>query len=99
MMGRPILKKQTGYRLYRPSAVAVANTLADIPFSASRILVFDIIVYFMAHLDRSAGGFFVFHLFNYMTFLAIQGFFRTIGLLCATPDSAIRLVTIFFPSL
>ena len=99
MMGRPILRKQVGYRMYRPAAVAVANTLSDIPFSALRVLVFDIIIYFMAHLDRSAGGFFVFHLFNYMAFLAVQGFFRTLGLLCSRPDSAIRIATIFFPNL
>lgn len=45
MLGRPIMHKQTAYGFYRPGAVALANTLADIPFSASRILVYNIIVY------------------------------------------------------
>ena len=45
MLGRPILHRQTGYGLYRPSAIAIGNTLADIPFSGVRILVFNIIVY------------------------------------------------------
>ncbi|EEB92446.1 hypothetical protein MPER_09042, partial [Moniliophthora perniciosa FA553] len=36
MLGRPILHKQTNYGMYRPSAIAIANTLADIPFSAVR---------------------------------------------------------------
>lgn len=63
MLGRPILKKQTGYSFYRPAAFAIANTVADIPFSATRVLIYDIIIYFMSHLARSAGGFFTYHLF------------------------------------
>ncbi|KAI0273384.1 pleiotropic drug resistance ABC transporter [Gloeopeniophorella convolvens] len=99
MMGRPIIKKQTGYGFYRPAAVQVANTLADMPFSSVRILLYDIIIYFMVHLDRSPGGFFTFHLINYTAFLAMQGFFRTIGLFCKNFDTAIRLAIFFFPNI
>ncbi len=45
MLGRPILHKQTSFGFYRPGAVALANTLADIPFSATRIFVYNVIVY------------------------------------------------------
>ncbi|KAI0064587.1 hypothetical protein BV25DRAFT_1869256 [Artomyces pyxidatus] len=99
MLGRPIMKKQTGYGLYRPAAIQIANTLADIPFSATRILIYDIIIYFMAHLARSAGGFFTFHLFNYTAFLTMQGFFRCIGLFCSNFDTAFRVAVFFFPNL
>lgn len=44
MLGRPILYKQTDFKFFRPSALPLANTLADIPFSFSRILIFNIIV-------------------------------------------------------
>ena len=44
MLGRPILYKQTDFKLFRPSALPLAETLADIPFSFSRILIFNIIV-------------------------------------------------------
>jgi len=98
MVGRPILRKQTSYRLYRPAAIALANTLADVPFSSLRILIFNIIVYFMTRLDRSAGGFFVFHLFINVAYLTIQGLFRTLGLLCVNPDSAFRVATLFIPA-
>ncbi|KIK62247.1 hypothetical protein GYMLUDRAFT_42191 [Collybiopsis luxurians FD-317 M1] len=98
MIGRPILRKQTSYSMYRPSAIAIANTLADIPFSAVRILLFDICVYFMSNLNRSAGGFFAFHIFNYVAFLTMQGFFRTFGQLCTNFDSAFRLATFFIPN-
>ncbi|KAI0789262.1 ABC-2 type transporter-domain-containing protein [Abortiporus biennis] len=99
MLGRPILKKQTSYSLYRPAAIAIANTLADIPFSAVRILIYDIIIYFMTHLARSAGGFFTYHLFIYLAFLTMQGFFRTFGLLCSNFDIAFRLATFFVPNM
>lgn len=48
---------------------------------------------------RSAGAFFTFHLFVYVAFLALQGFFRTFGLLCVSFDSAFRLATFFLPSM
>jgi len=73
MVGRPIFFKQTSYKLFRPAALSLANTLADLPFSAIRILVFNIIVYFMANLRRSAGAFWIFHLFVYVAFLTLQG--------------------------
>jgi CDP-diglyceride synthetase len=73
MLGRPILRKQTSYSMYRPSAIAVANTIADLPFSAARVLVFNLPVYFMSNLSRTAGGFWTFHLFNYVAYLTMQG--------------------------
>lgn len=71
MLGRPILKKQTAYSFYRPAAIAIANTVADVPFSAARVLIYDIIIYFMSHLNRSAGGFFTYHLFVSAIFSAV----------------------------
>jgi ATP-binding cassette, subfamily G (WHITE), member 2, SNQ2 len=85
--------------MYRPSAIALANTLADLPFSASRVLLFNIIVYFLSGMHRSAGAFFTFHLFNYVVYLAMQGFFRTFGLICVNFDSAFRLAVFFIPNL
>lgn len=73
MIGRPIFLKQTGYKLFRPGALSLANTLADLPFSALRVLLFDIIVYFMVGLRRNAGGFFTFHVLIYIAFLTMQG--------------------------
>ncbi|KAF9225228.1 hypothetical protein BS17DRAFT_778327 [Gyrodon lividus] len=99
MLGRPIVNKQTTYGFYRPAAIVFANFFADIPFSAVRVFVFDVIVYFMPKLARSAGGFWTYHLFVYMAYLAMQGFFRTFGLLCVNFDSAFRLATFFIPNM
>ncbi|KAF9010854.1 ABC-2 type transporter-domain-containing protein [Cyathus striatus] len=98
MLGRPILRKQTSYSMYRPSAIALANTFADLPFSATRILLYNIVIYFMVGLHRSAGAFFTFHLFNYIAYLTMQGFFRTFGLICFNFDSAFRLAAFFIPN-
>lgn len=62
-------------------------------------MLFSIIVYFMTGLDRSAGGFFTFHLFNYVAYLVMQGLFRTLGLVCFNFDSAFRLAVFFIPNL
>ncbi|KIJ66534.1 hypothetical protein HYDPIDRAFT_86385 [Hydnomerulius pinastri MD-312] len=99
MLGRPIVNKQTVYGLYRPAAIVFANFFADLPFSAVRVFIFDVIVYFMPKLSRSAGGFWTFHLFVYLAYLAMQGFFRTFGLLCVNFDSAFRLATFFVPNI
>ena len=99
MLGRPIIRKQTDYGFYRPAAYQIANTLADMPFSATRILIYDIIIYFMTHLARSPGRFFTFHLINYTAFLTMQGFFRTIGLFFSDYHTAYRMAMAIFPNL
>lgn len=44
----------------------------------------------MVGLHRSAGAFWTFHLFSYLGFLIIQGYFRTLGLMCQKFDIAFR---------
>lgn len=99
MIGRPVVRKQTDYGFYRPAAYQIANLLADLPISAIRVLLFDIIVYFMSGLQRSAGRFFTFHLINYVAFLAMQGFFRTVGLFFSSYHTAFRVAVAIFPNL
>ncbi|KAH9966146.1 ABC-2 type transporter-domain-containing protein [Russula dissimulans] len=89
--GRSVLEKQEKYRFYRPSALALGNALSDLPFSSIRVLVYDVIVYFMVDLHRSADAFWTFHLFNYMAFLSIQGLFRTLGFFFSSYDAAFRM--------
>lgn len=51
-------RQQTGFAFYRPAALTVAGTLADAPLQMFVILIFCLIVYFMAGLYNSAGAFF-----------------------------------------
>ncbi|EKM61431.1 uncharacterized protein PHACADRAFT_248034 [Phanerochaete carnosa HHB-10118-sp] len=99
MMGRPILKKQTSYCLYRPAATVLANTLADMPFSFVRVTIYNIIIYFMTGLDRSAGAFFTFELMVYLAYLTMQGFFRTMGNLFSSFHAAFRISAFFVPNM
>ena len=48
---------------------------------------------------RSAGEFFTFHLFVYLSYLAMQGSFRTFELLCISFDSVFRLAIFFLPNI
>ncbi|KAH9999357.1 P-loop containing nucleoside triphosphate hydrolase protein [Russula vinacea] len=97
--GRGVLHKQTSYSLYRPSALALGNALSDLPFSIVRVLVYDVIIYFMANLRRSGDAFWTFHLFNYVVFLSIQGLFRTLGFVFSSYDAAFRLGAFLVTSL
>jgi ATP-binding cassette subfamily G (WHITE) protein 2 (SNQ2) len=63
MQGRPIMYKQVQYRFYRPGALSIAQTLADLPMNALKIMIFDIIIYFLSGLARTAGAFFTNYLF------------------------------------
>ncbi|KAG9038328.1 hypothetical protein FRB95_001740 [Tulasnella sp. JGI-2019a] len=99
MVTRPIFLKQTAYKLFRPAALSIANTVADIPFSLTRVFVFNIILYFMTGLHRSGGAFFTFHFLVWIAFLTMQGIFRTIGVLCPNFDSAFRVAVIIVPNL
>ncbi|KAH8903496.1 hypothetical protein BR93DRAFT_189438 [Coniochaeta sp. PMI_546] len=99
MMGRPIVNKHKAYAFHRPSALWIAQIFVDQAFSASQILLFSIIVYFMTNLVRTAGAFFTFYLLILSGNIAMTLFFRIIG--CASPDfdSAIKfavlLITFF----
>jgi ATP-binding cassette subfamily G (WHITE) protein 2 (SNQ2) len=95
MMGKSILYRQSGYRFFRPGAFAVAAVLADIPYNASNIFIFTIILYFMGGLYASAGAYFIFLLFIFTTFMVMSGFFRTLGVGTSDYNVAARLASIF----
>lgn len=93
MTGRPIVNKHRAYTFHHPSALWIAQLIVDLAFSAVQIMVFSITVYFMCHLVREAGAFFIFYLMIVSCYLAISLFFRTVGCVCPDFDVAIRLVT------
>ncbi|GAA5921798.1 hypothetical protein JCM3775_001825 [Rhodotorula graminis] len=76
---RPIVVRQRGYAMIRPSADILAMTLVDLPFKAISIIVFDIVLYFMAGLGYTADQFFIFLLFTYITNIAMLIFFRMLA--------------------
>lgn len=92
MTGRPIVNKHRAYAFHRPSALWIAQMLVDLAFSATQILVFSIMVYFMCGLVLDAGAFFTFYIVIVTSYLAMALFFRTIGCLCPDFDVAVRIV-------
>ncbi|MBW0499304.1 hypothetical protein O181_039019, partial [Austropuccinia psidii MF-1] len=93
MLGRPIMWRQTGFCFYRPGALAMANSISDIPFSAPKIFLFSLILYMMAGLTRTAGAFFTYIVIVYFTFLALSSFFRFLGAISFSFDTAARLAS------
>ncbi|KAF4626552.1 hypothetical protein G7Y89_g11606 [Cudoniella acicularis] len=99
MIGRPIVNKHKAYTFHRPSALWIAQIIVDLAFSATQILIFSIIVYFMCGLVRDAGAFFTFYIVIVCGYLAMTLFFRTVGCLCPDFDYAIKfaatIITLF----
>lgn len=99
MIGRPIVNKHKAYTFHRPSALWIAQITVDLAFSATQILIFSIIVYFMCGLVREAGAFFTFYLIIVSGYLAMTLFFRTVGCFCPDFDYAIKfaatIITLF----
>ncbi|ODN86072.1 ATP-binding cassette transporter [Cryptococcus wingfieldii CBS 7118] len=94
MLGRSVLYRQNEYRFYRPAAFAVASVMADIPYNASLIFIFSIILYFMGGLYSSGGAFFIFFLFIFLTFMVMSSFFRTLGVATSDYNVAARLASV-----
>ncbi|KAJ8294266.1 Brefeldin A resistance protein [Rhodotorula toruloides] len=76
---RPVVVRQRNFAQLRPSADAFAQTLVDVPFKFVTVVVFDIVLYFMAGLGYSADQFFIFLLFTFITTMAMLIFFRMLA--------------------
>ncbi|KAI1087230.1 ABC-2 type transporter-domain-containing protein [Rostrohypoxylon terebratum] len=94
MTGRPIVNKHKAYTFHRPSALWIAQIFVDTAFSAVRILVFSIIVYFMSNLNRTPGAFFTFYLLIIVGNIAMTLYFRIIGCLSPDFDYAIKFAVV-----
>ncbi|KAG9324330.1 hypothetical protein KVV02_006576 [Mortierella alpina] len=90
LQGRPILYKLKQYAMYRPSAFGLAQVLLDIPIVVVNNLLFSIVLYFLAGLQRTAGKFFVFVLVLTLASLCMTSFFRMWGCASKTFDDATK---------
>lgn len=76
---RPIVEKHKTYALYHPSADAFASIVTELPAKVITCIAFNVILYFMVNLRRTAGHFFYYLLMNFTATLAMSHLFRTIG--------------------
>ncbi|KAF9088861.1 hypothetical protein BGX23_007058 [Mortierella sp. AD031] len=90
MQGRPILYKHKNFAMYRPSAFAIAQICVDIPLIIVQIILFAVVLYFMAGLQLEAGKWFLFCLILFLTALCMTAFFRMWAATSATFDAASR---------
>lgn len=88
---RPIMLKHKAFSFYRPSAYAIAQTVVDLPLVLVQVLLFDIVIYFMAGLARTPSQFFISLLILFVQTLSMYSFFRAIGALVASLDVATRI--------
>ncbi|KKA28728.1 hypothetical protein TD95_004420 [Thielaviopsis punctulata] len=88
---RPIVEKHHSYAFYHPSTEAIAGIVADIPIKFAASVIFNIILYFMANLHRSAGQFFLFFLITFMMKFVMSAVFRTMAAITKTVSQAMAL--------
>lgn len=96
---RPILLKHKSFSFYRPAAYAIAQTVIDIPLVLIQVFIFDIVVYFMANLSRTASQFFISLLLLWIITMTMYAFFRAIGALVGSLDVATRITGVAIQAL
>ncbi|KAI5303915.1 hypothetical protein KEM56_007064 [Ascosphaera pollenicola] len=96
---RPVVQKHRMLSMYRPAAFALAQVFADIPQIFVQITIFDIIVYFLSGLSRTASQFFICFLFTFMITMVMYSFFRAIASVCSSLDVATRLTGVSLQAL
>ncbi|KAL9618479.1 MAG: hypothetical protein Q9160_006798 [Pyrenula sp. 1 TL-2023] len=96
---RPIMLKHKSFSFYRPSAYALAQTFLDVPLVLIQVFLFNIIVYFMSNLSRTASQFFISLLFVWIATMSMYAFFRAVGALCGSLDIATRITGVAIQAL
>lgn len=60
----------------------------DLPYKTANMFIFNLTVYFMAHLRREPGNFFFFCLTSYLTTLVMSCIYRTLACMTRTSHQA-----------
>ena len=76
---RPIIIRQKRFAMLRPSADALGNTILDFPIRMVSLLIFDIVVYFMTNLSRTADKFFTYFGVTCLITYTMVAFFRMLA--------------------
>ncbi|KAF3911675.1 hypothetical protein AA313_de0202906 [Arthrobotrys entomopaga] len=76
---RPVAAKQINFAFYRPSALLIAQMVADLPVMTTAVILYNIVVYFMVNFKLDAGAFFIHLLFSWMTAFTLTTFYRAVA--------------------
>lgn len=88
--GRDVVARHRDYAFYRPSAVAIARVLQDLPVIAVQVCIFGLTMYFMTGLDVEAGKFWIYMLYVYVTTIMLTAMYRMFASLSPEIDTAVR---------
>ncbi|GAA97325.1 uncharacterized protein L969DRAFT_87260 [Mixia osmundae IAM 14324] len=88
---RPILVRQRRYRMARPSADALAQTIVDLVPKAIIQICFVVVLYWMTGLNPGAARFFIFFLFVFVTACMMATYFRALAAICRSQAVATML--------
>ncbi|KAK0948558.1 ATP-binding cassette transporter snq2 [Friedmanniomyces endolithicus] len=88
--GRAVVARHKDYAFYRPSAVSIARVVTDLPVILVQVLIFGTIMYFMCNLDITAGKFFIYMLFVYLTTILLTSLYRMFASVSPEIDTAVR---------
>ncbi|SMY27542.1 unnamed protein product [Zymoseptoria tritici ST99CH_1A5] len=92
---RPIVEKQARYAFCHPFAEAIASMLCDLPNKITTAIGSSLPLYFMTHLRRTPGHFFVFLVFTFACTLTMSMYFRCIAALSRTLAQAMAPASVF----
>ncbi|KAI1765834.1 ABC-2 type transporter [Hypoxylon sp. FL1150] len=88
---KPILLKHKNFSFYRPAAYTLAQTLVDVPLVLIQVVLFDVIIYWMAGLSATPSQFFISILILWLVTMTTYAFFRAVSSLFKTLDDATKV--------
>ncbi|KUI58463.1 ABC transporter CDR4 [Cytospora mali] len=91
---RPIVEKHDRYAFYHPFTEGVASILCDLPAKFSTSVMFQITLYFMTNLRRTASAFFTYFVFMFIIVLTMSMVFRSLGSLSRTMEQTMAPASI-----
>ncbi|KAH8684346.1 putative ABC multidrug transporter [Tricladium varicosporioides] len=89
---RPIVQKQQSFAMYHPGIDAISSMVSLWPMKMITVMLFDLVLYFMANLKREPGAFFIFVLITYITSLMMCSLFRFIAAINKHEATAMSIV-------
>lgn len=86
---KPIMLKHKSFSFHRPAALAVAQFLLDAPMVLAQVLLFELVIYFLSNLGRTAHQFFLSVLCLWLATLVMYSLFRATAAIFRSLDMAL----------
>lgn len=88
--GRPMLARHRQFAFHRPSAVVIARAIVDIPLLLVQCFISVLIIWGLAGLRRTAGSFFLYLVYVFLSAYNLTALYRMIAALSGGFNEAIR---------